>query len=65
MVNKQILGVHKKTTTIGVLLELGKTPIHLVAVKFAVKNWERIKQNSGNDILCSSYKDAENTPYYG
>ena len=58
MFNRQILGVHKKTTTIGVLLELGKTPIHLVAVKFAIKNWERIKQNSGNELLCLSYKDA-------
>ena len=58
MFNKQILGVHKKTTTIGVLLELGKTPIHLEAVKFAIKNWERIKQNSGNELLCLSYQDA-------
>ena len=58
-INKQILGVHKKTTNIGVLLELGKTPIQLLAIKLAIKNWERIKESFGNDLLCSSYQDAK------
>ena len=59
MFNKQILGVHKKTTTIGVLLELGKTPIQQLAIKFAIKNWERIKEKGGNDLVCSSYENAK------
>ena len=59
MFNRQILGVHKKTTTIGVLLELGKTPIQQLAIKFAIKNWERIKEKGGNDLVCSSYENAK------
>ena len=38
MMCKQILGVQKQTTNIGVLLELGRTPMYLYAAKFAVKN---------------------------
>ena len=44
MFNKQLLGVHKRTTNNGVLMELGKTPIQFLAIKFAIKNWERIKE---------------------
>ena len=59
MFNKQILGVHKKTTNNGVLLELGKTPIHFLAIKLAIKNWERIKEMRGNMFVCSSYLDSK------
>ena len=34
---KQILGVQKQTTNIGVLLELGRTPLSICAAKFSVK----------------------------
>ena len=37
---KQILGVQKQTTNIGVLLELGKIPLDISCIKLAVKNWE-------------------------
>ena len=55
---KQILGVQKQTTNIGVLLELGRTPLNIACIKIAVKNWERIKKKNANRYLLSSYKDA-------
>ena len=55
---KQILGVQKQTTNIGVLLELGKTPISIEAKKLSIKNWERIKKGNANALLLASYQDA-------
>ena len=65
MVCKQILGVQKQTTSIGVLLELGRVPIYLHAIKIAIKNWERIKKGNTNTLALSSYYDAmkENLPW--
>lgn len=57
---KQILGVQKQTTNIGVLLELGLIPLHLYAIRAAVKNWERLKGQRANELLMESYRDAEN-----
>ena len=47
---KQILGVQKQTTNIGVLLELGQVPLSLSAQKNAIKNWVRII----NKIKCNA-----------
>ena len=58
MMCKQLLGVNKQTTNIGVLLEVGRVPLQLFAVKFAIKNWERIKQRKANILLNMSYDDA-------
>ena len=55
---KQILGVQKQTTNVGVLLELGMAPIRIEAKKLAIKNWERIKKSQANILLLSSYQDA-------
>ena len=44
MICKQLLGVQKQTTNIGVLLELGRVPLCIYAVKLAIKNRKRIKQ---------------------
>ena len=55
---KQILGVQTQTTNVGVLLEMGKCPLCLSAVKLAVKNWERIRLGKGNGILIDSYKEG-------
>ena len=55
---KQILGVQKQTTNLGVLLELGKTTLDLECIKLGVKNWERIKKGNANTLLKASYKDA-------
>ena len=65
MMCKQILGVQKQTTNIGVLLELGRVPLHLYAKKFAIRNWERVKRGQANTILLSSYSDSinENLPW--
>ena len=59
MMCKQLLGVQKQTTNIGVLLELGRIPLSLFATKFAIKNWERIRLGQGNEILTASYKDCD------
>ena len=53
MVCKQILGVQKQTTNIGVLLELGRIPV----TRAAVKNWERTEKGEINPIIFSSYLD--------
>ena len=55
---KQLLGVHKTTTNVGVLLELGLAPIKLNAQKASIKNWERIKDSKANMLLTSSYKNS-------
>ena len=59
MMYKHLSGVQKQTTNIGVLLELGKVPLHINATKFAIKNWERIQTGHSNEILQSSYDEAE------
>ena len=59
MICKQLLGVQKQTSNIGVLLELGRTPLSLHARKFAVKNWERIRMEQGNEILVAAYKSGD------
>ena len=58
MACKHILGVQKQTTNIGVLLELGRIPLKIYAVKAAIKNWERIKKTNINTLLYSSYNMA-------
>ena len=62
---KQILGVQKQTTNVGVLLELGRIPLDIYANKFAITNWERVKEKHSNNLLLSSYNDAvdENLPW--
>ena len=41
---KQILGVHKQTTNLGVLLELGRRTLDIECIKLAIKNRERVKK---------------------
>jgi len=62
---KDLLGVSKKTTNIGVLLELGRTSLYINAVKLGIKNWERVRKGNANGILVASHKDAmeENLPW--
>ena len=53
---KQLLGVQKQTTNVGVLLELGLVPLHLYAKKNAIKNWNRIaKFKQANELTIQSY----------
>ena len=59
MACKQILGVQKQTTNIGVLLELGRLPLQNFAIKAAIKNWERIKKGNINALLKNSHSNAE------
>ena len=56
---KQLLGVQKQTTNIGVLLELGKVPLQLYAIKNAIKNWIRIvRHEKVNKLVTTSYNFA-------
>ena len=60
MICKMLLGVQKNTTNIGVLLELGRIPMQIYAIKFSVKNWERIRKKKANKLILASYEDAMN-----
>ena len=51
--------MQKGTTNVGVLLELGRTPLTLDAQKSAIKNWERIRNKKANYLVTLSYKNAE------
>ena len=55
---RQLLGVQKNTTTHGVLLELGRTPIIIEAQRLSIKNWERINSEKGNILVCKSHRNA-------
>ena len=56
---KQLLGVQKQTTNIGVLLELGQVPLGIYAKKMSIKNWLRIaNHNKANEIITKSYDHA-------
>ena len=56
---KQLIGVQKQTTNIGVLLELGQVPLKLYAQKNAIKNWNRIaKLKEANTLVILSYENA-------
>ena len=49
---KELLGVQKQTTNVGVLLELGLVPIMLHGKKNCIKNWERIYiDNKANNLI--------------
>ena len=45
---KQLIGVHKSTTNIGILLEVGR----------AIKNWEGIRKNKAYSLIIESYKES-------
>ena len=56
---KQLLGVQKQTTNVGVLLELGQFPLTLIAQKNAIKNWVRIVNKvKCNEYVIKSYENA-------
>ena len=55
---KQVLGVQRQTTNVGVLLELGRHPLSFEARRLAIKNWERIRAGRANPLLVDSYRDS-------
>ena len=57
-VYKQILGVCRQTTNLGVLLELGRVTLDIECIKFGIKNWERIKGGNANKLIVDSYNSA-------
>ena len=56
---KQLLGVQKQTTNVGVLLEMGRIPLQNFATKAAIKNWERIESGKINKILENNHASAK------
>ena len=42
-VYKQILGVNRRATNLGVLLKLGRETLDIECIKLGIKNWERIR----------------------
>ena len=58
---KDLLGVQRQTTNVGVLLELGRTPIIFFGVKNCIKNWLRIHiLGKANKILLATHKMSLN-----
>ena len=56
---KDILGVQRQTTNVGVLLDLGRVPIMLFAKKNCIKNWGRIHIiGKANEIVMSTHHIA-------
>ena len=56
---KDLLGVQKQTTNIGVLLELGQVPLYIQAIQNAIKNWGRIMTDDKcNKLVVTSYESA-------
>ena len=55
---KQLRGLRKETTNIGVLLELGRLPLNISTIKASIKNWERIRGGGANTLLNASYEDS-------
>ena len=54
---KELIGVQKQTSNLGVLIELGRIPPTIYAKKNCIKNWERIgiKKNS-NHLVKTLYE---------
>ena len=58
---KEILGVQRQTTNIGVLLELGRIPIMYYGIKNCIKNWSRIHiSKKANEIVLLAHQTSLN-----
>ena len=56
---KDLLGVQRQTSNIGVLLELGRVPIMLYGKKNCIKNWGRIHiQGKANQVVLWSFTNS-------
>ena len=58
---KELLGVQRQTTNIGVLLELGRIPIMIYGIKNCIKNWSRIHiLGKANEIVLLTHRMSLN-----
>ena len=58
---KELLGVQRQTTNIGVLLELGRIPIMIYGIKNCIKNWSRIHiLGKANEIVLLTHRMSIN-----
>ena len=56
---KQLLGVGKTTTNVGVFLDLGLVPLNIYAQKNSIQNWNRIaKFETSNQLVSLSYRNS-------
>ena len=60
---KDLLGVQRQTTNIGVLLELGEIPTSINAKEKCIKNFHRIRTKKANSILLASMDNVTNSNY--
>ena len=59
---KELLGVQRQTTNIGVLLELGRIPLMLYGIKNCIKNWPRIHiVVNANEIVLLTHRMSLNS----
>ena len=61
---KQLLGVHKKTTNITLLLETGRHPITLSAHVQAIKYFFRLPKTKKDSLLNIYYEKEKESPHY-
>ena len=54
---KYILGVHKSTTNIAVLGELGLYPLSIHPLKSCIDYWLYLVNTRENSLVCHSYKE--------
>jgi hypothetical protein len=58
---KEILGVQRKTTNIGVLLDLGRIPIMYYGIKNCINNWSKIHiSKKANEIVLLAHQTSLN-----
>ena len=58
---KELLGVQRQTTNIGVLLELGRIPIMIYGIKNCIKNWSWIHiLGKANEIVLLTHRMSIN-----
>ena len=53
---KQLIGVHRNTTSIAVLSELGRFPCQIICIINIIKYWHRISLMDKDSLLYNTYK---------
>ena len=53
---KQLIGVHRNTTSIAVLSELGRFPCQIICIINIIKYWHRISVMDKDSLLYKTYK---------
>ena len=62
---KQISGVHRKTSNIATLLELGRYPLKLDIQKLTIKYFLRFSKLDENRLVCKGYEEETDNMNFG